>query len=316
MTDETMFAPSRPRTGLRTIILIVLIAFALGIGATVAFVSQYRQWFPGAAPLGAPTAAPVASTTAPGSSFMPPPEVGVLPPTADERVLAARLTALAAQLAAIEARTMAVDRDAHGAAAYAGRAEAMLAVFAARRALDRGLGLGYVEPLLRSRFGTSNPRAIAALIAASRSPVTVADLRQGLDAIAPDLATGTARDGWWAGLRREISGLVVLHRDTTPSPRPADRLTRARQALDAGQVEAALVEVSRLPGAPSATAWTTAARRYVDAHRALDALETAALLGQGSAPTTTPAAAQLPAPAPAAAASPPAALLPAPASGR
>lgn len=283
MTDETMFAPSRPRTGLRTIILIMLIAFAAGIGATVYFVSQYRQWLPGAAPLDAPAAAPVASTTAPGSSFMPPAEVGAIAPTADERVLAARLTALTAQLASIEARTATVDREAQGAAAYAGRAEAMLAVFAARRALDRGLTLGYVESLLRTRFGASHPRAMAALIAASQAPVTVADLRQGLDAIAPDLATGTTQDGWWAGLRREVSGLIVLHRDTTPSPRPADRLARARQALDTGQVEAALVEVSRLPGAPSATAWTTAARRYVDAHRALDALETAALLGQGTA---------------------------------
>lgn len=298
MSDDTIYAPSRPRTGLRTIVLIVLFAFATGIGATVFFLSQYRQWLPASmrAPLESGTAPTAAAM--PGATFMPPAEVGAVAPTPDERILQARLSALTAQLSAIEAKTAAVDRQAQGAAGYAGRAEAMLAVFAARRAIDRGLSLGYVEGLLRTRFGASQPREIAALIAASQAPVTVADLRLGLDAIAPDLATGTARDGWLAGLRRELAGLIVLHRDTTPSPRPADRLARAREALATGQVEAALVEVARLPGASSATAWMTAARRYVDAHQALDALESAALLGhampapmpQQAAPTTTPAA--------------------------
>ena len=281
MTDETIQASPRPRTGLRTIVLIMLFAFAAGIGVTVFFLSQYRQWLPASMRMPLESAAPATATAMPGASFMPPAEVGAIAPTPDERMLQARLAALTAQLSAIEAKTAAVDREAQGAAGYAGRAEAMLAVFAARRAIDRGLALGYVEGLLRTRFGASQPREIAALVAASQAPVTVADLRLGLDAIAPDLATGTARDGWLAGLRRELSGLIVLHRDTTPSPRPADRLTRAREALAMGQVEAALVEVARLPGAPSATAWMMAARRYVDAHQALDALESAALLGHG-----------------------------------
>lgn len=305
MTDETPFAPARHRTGLRTILLIVLIAFAAGIAATAYFLRQYRQWLPNATPVAVTAAAPTAPE--PSAAFMPPPEVGPGAPTADDRIVAMRMAALSAQLAALEARTVNVDRDSRAAAANAGRAEAMLTVFAARRALDRGLALGYVEGLLRARFGASQPREVATLVAASQTPVTIADLRLGLDAIAPDLATGTTKDGWWAGLQRELAGLIVLHRDSTPSPRPADRLARARQSLDAGQVEAALLEVSRLPGAASAMAWTSAARRYIDARRALDTLEAVALQGQVmgpvapvsvGAPTAAPAAVPTPTPTP------------------
>ncbi len=86
-----------------------------------------------------------------------------------------------------------------------------------------------------------------------------------------------------ASLRRELGNLIVLHRADTPSPLPADRLTRARRTLEAGHVEAALAEVARMPGADSAERWTTAARRYIGARQALDTIETAAILGQGAA---------------------------------
>ena len=46
----------------------------------------------------------------------------------------------------------------------------------------------------------------------------------------------------------------------------------------------ALAETMRLPGAPRAATGSTKARRYVAAHRALDEIESAALLG-GTAPT-------------------------------
>lgn len=283
MTDDARFGPPPARRGWRTTLLLLLIAFAGGIGATGFFVAQYRPWLMPGDPAPRQVAAPVAAP-APGP-FMPPPEIGAAPQSPDERALAIRITGLAAQLASLEARTMAVDRTARGAADYAARAESVFAVIAARRAIDRGQGLGTAEPVLRARFANTRPREVAAIMAASRMPVTASDLRLGLDAIAPDLATGTIRDGWLAGLQRELSGLIVLHRDTTPSPHPSDRLKRARAFLDAAQVEPALAEVSRLPGAPSAAGWVGAARRYVEAHRALDALESAAL---SSAPAGEP----------------------------
>jgi thioredoxin-like negative regulator of GroEL len=53
---------------------------------------------------------------------------------------------------------------------------------------------------------------------------------------------------------------------------------RARRMLESGQVDGALAEVARLPGRDKAAAWMTAARRYIQARRALDVLETAAIV--------------------------------------
>jgi hypothetical protein len=175
------------------------------------------------------------------------------------------------------------------------RAEGLLVAFAARRALDRGLGLGYIEGQLRQRFGATQPRAVATIVQASRNPVTAEDLRLGLSSIGSELMSGGDSDGWLDSFRRELASLVVIHKEGSLSSRPSDRLSRARHLLEGGQVEAALAEVKRLPGAARADRWIDAAQRYVDARRALDVIETAAILGQGgpAIPTvgaTTPAA--------------------------
>jgi hypothetical protein len=204
----------------------------------------------------------------------------------DPAALASREATLAGQLTALEARTAAVTSDAAAAAAQAGRAEGLMVAFAARRALDRGAGLGYLEEQLRSRFGRVQPRAVAYIDQAARQPVTLEDLRQGLDAIGPGLSTASGED-WLTSLRREVGGLVVLREAGTPSPRPADRLARARRLLDSGQVEAARAEVARLPGAGDAGNWMQAAERYVLSRRALDVIENAAIMGQASKPMVT-----------------------------
>lgn len=278
MSSEDMpFAVDRkPRWGLRTAMLMALLAFLAGIALTAVLVSQYRRWLPVSAQ--AMIDPPATTAAAPVTSFVPPPEAGTST-VLDSDTLGARQTALAAQLATLEARTAAIDMSARAAAGNANRAESLMVAFAARRAIDRGLGLGYLEGQLRARFGNGQPAAVAAILRAAHTPVTIEDLRLGLDTIAPDLATGASRDGWWASLRREVSGLIVLRREGTPSPRPADRLDRIRRLLDARQVEAALAEVARLPGAAQAERWTTAAGRYVQAHRALDTIEAVAING-------------------------------------
>jgi hypothetical protein len=75
-----------------------------------------------------------------------------------------------------------------------------------------------------------------------------------------------------------MAGLVTIRRENTPSTQPGERLRRAGQSLESGQVEVALLEVLRLPGHERADKWIADARRYVAAHRALDRLEGAALL--------------------------------------
>lgn len=200
-------------------------------------------------------------------------------PAVDPATLVTREAALAGQLTALEARAAAVSTDAAAAGAQATRAEALMVAFAARRAIDRGAQLGYLEEQLRTRFAPSQPRAVAIILQAAHEPVTAEDLRQGLDAIAPALAK-PARGGWWSNMRRGIGSLIVLRPEGTPSPAAGDRLDRARRLLADGRVDAARAEVARLPGASDAGAWMGAARRWVVAHQALDMVETAAILGQ------------------------------------
>lgn len=265
--------PSRPIPW-----LMILIAFAIGLAAMALAVHYYDRWAstPQAVVATGP-AAPVA--TAPGTVTPAPAPAGT---TID--ALSARENELGGRLAALESRTATVEEDARAAAGNAGRAEALLIAFSARRMLDRGQPLGYLEDQLRSRFGARQPAAVGAILQAGRTPVTLEDLRAGLDGVAPLLATGAANDGWLTSFRREIGGLIVIRHAGTPSMLPNDRLARAHRALDAGQVEAALAEVAHMPGAASADAWIKAARSYVGARQALDLLETAAVQGQASRP--------------------------------
>lgn len=295
MTDYVPIDATRAR-GPRTGVFLGIIALAFIAGAILTgYLMKRVTWFGGTAAGHDIVAAK--RTPAEPTNFNPAQPLNAngeaVNVILDPAALASREATLAGQLTALEARTAAVTSDAAAAAAQAGRAEGMLIAFAARRALDRGLGLGYLEEQLRNRFGRVQPRAVAYVIETARQPVTLEDLRQGLDAIAPGLSTASS-DGWLNSLRRELSGLVVLREAGTPSPRPADRLARARRLLDSGQVEAARAEVARLPGAGDAGNWMQAAERYVLSRRALDVIENAAVMGQASKPMVT---AEAPAPA-------------------
>lgn len=264
MSDFRPIETPPPTGGLRgrTVTVLVVLAFAIGLGLAL-YAARRVSWL---APPATVVAAPAKPTV-----------VAVTPPVqVDPAALATREAVLAGQLASLEARAAAISGDVQAAGEQAGRAEALLVAFAARRAIDRGLPLGYLEAQLRARFAGSEPAAAAAVIAAARAPLTLGDLREGLSAIGPDIATG-ASAGWAAGLRRELGNLVVLRKAGTPSPLPEDRLERARRLLEGGQVEAARAEVARLPGAAQATNWMMAARRYIATRHALDVLENAAL---------------------------------------
>lgn len=188
------------------------------------------------------------------------------------------------RLATIESRLAAIESQAQAAAGSAGRADAMLIAFAARRAIDRGVALGYLEPLLVQRFGRENQSAVATIITASRAPVQLDTLIADYRALGPALRGGGPDEGWWAGFRRELGSVVALRRADTPSPRPQARYDRALARLEAGEVDAALAETMRLPGAAHAAQWVARARRYIAAHRALDEVESAALLGNPAPP--------------------------------
>lgn len=216
-------------------------------------------------------------TSAPVRIAAPPPVISPSPaPSGTQRlVIDPETTRRVGQL---EQRVVQIDQQSRSAVGNADRAEGLLVAFAARRALDRGVPLGYLESLLRQRFGTSQPAAVATVITAARQPVTLEDLQEGLQDAAPQL-TGTGPDrSWWSAFQHELSGLVSVRKSGTPSTQPVERLSRAQRRLDAGQVDVALAEVLRMPGRDNASAWIANARRYVSARRALDTIETAALL--------------------------------------
>ncbi len=209
----------------------------------------------------------------------------VAPPTATVAVNADQ----AAHIATLEARLAAVENATQRAEGTAGRANALLVAFAARRAIERGVALGYLEPLLAERFGASHERAVATIVTAGRTPQTLDGLVADYERLGPVLR-GPARDeGWWTGVRRELGTLVSIHRADKPNPLPQARYDRAMAALRSGKVAAALAETMRLPGAsrPEAAEWISRARRQVLVGGALDEIESAALLGGGNATTAS-----------------------------
>ena len=194
--------------------------------------------------------------------------------------------ALAARVAELEQRLSRITLEAESASGNASRAEGLLVAFAVRRALDRGLSLGYLDAQLRLRFGDDQPNAVKTIIDTSREPVTLEQLRAELDAMAPQLV-GRGGDGdgsLWTGLRRELGELFVVRAAGTQSPRASERLDRARRYLAAGQADLAIAEDEAMPGSDVASEWLIDARRYHEARRALDLIETAAILEPRDSP--------------------------------
>ena len=190
---------------------------------------------------------------------------------------------LSAAVADLQLRLQRVENAAAQAQGSAGRADALLVAFAARRSLERGVGLGYLEPLLLDRFGSRHPQATATIVTSARSPVRLADLVREYEDLRPTLLAAGPQEGFWTSLKREFGSLIHVHRADRPSTQPQARYERALGQLSAGQVDAALAETMRLPGAARASEWIARARQYVAAHRALDQIESAALLGNRAA---------------------------------
>ena len=90
--------------------------------------------------------------------------------------------------------------------------------------------------------------------------------------LGPELRRGGPQDSWWTNFQREIGSLVEVHRSTRPAVNADARYNRAMQRLSSGDVDQALAETMRLPGAARAAV-----------HRALDEIESAALLTGPSA---------------------------------
>jgi hypothetical protein len=281
MTDERTDVAAR-RRALISYLLLPGLFFLLGLAAMGWLLSS---WDNGARMLGI---APTVEAQAEPEPSAPPPalpapqaessaEVAAPPPPAEPQriVIDPEITRRVAEL---ERRIGEVDSQSRAAIGNADRAEGLLVAFAARRALDRGVSLGFLEALLRQRFGATQPQAVGTVIAAARQPVTLQELQEGLQQASQQLTGAGPQQGWWEAFRAELGSLVTVRREGSPSPEPSERLRRATRRLEAGQVDVALAEVLRMPGREHAREWIADARRYVMARRALDTIETAALL--------------------------------------
>ena len=233
---------------------------------------------PAPAPPPAHPARPVPTTPLAEAPVEPEPERIMIDPEITRRV------------ALIERRIGEIDVQSRAAVGNADRAEGLLVAFATRRALDRGVSLGFLEALLRQRFGDTQAQAVGTIIGAAREPVTLQELQDGLQQVGPQLIGAGPEQGWWQAFRAELGSLLIVRREGSPSPEPSERLRRATQRLEAGQVDVALAEVLRLPGREHGDQWIAMARRYVLARRALDTIETAALLEPRVAPAQAAAA--------------------------
>ncbi|OBX20795.1 hypothetical protein A9995_03685 [Erythrobacter sp. QSSC1-22B] len=269
------------RPSMRPVLLAVLASFILG--GSLAGYGVYRWALDQDEPAAVAAAAPQAEVAADGSRGEPTPTPArtasaALGQTNDavERV-AEQQGGIDQRLAAAEQRLARLDIQAQAAAGNAARAEGLLIAFAARRAIEKGAELGFLADQLRLRFGDALPNAVRTIIANSRDPVTLDQLIARLEGIAPSLAEAN-RGFSWDLVRSELSQLFVVRRETTPSPQPQRRLDRARLFLESGRVEAAIEEVSKLPGAGNAEGWIADAQRFAATQQALDLVETSAVL--------------------------------------
>lgn len=203
------------------------------------------------------------------------------PPIAEQRV-----GSDSKEIATLENRLTRVESTAQRVEGSAGRADALLVAFAARRAIDRGVALGYLEPLLLDRFGRSHARAVATIITGSHSPVRLNDLVSEYRELGPQLRSSAPEESTWTQFKRELGSVIQIRRADRPSTQPDARYERALSALEDDEVDTALAETMRLPGAANADPWVRRARQYIAVHRALDEIESGALLAK-SAPATS-----------------------------
>ena len=258
------------RLGWTARLLIALVLILVGAAAATWALSRYE---PAARLLG------IVPATPPEQQRALPMQEPASQPSGVAQADRALNPAIADQIAQLQARIQRVESESEEVQGSAGRADALLIAFASRRAIDRGVALGYLEPLLVDRFGTRHPQAVATIVTASRSPVRLTELITQYQDLEPQLLGPAPDEDLWSGIKRGFSSLITVRSSDRPSSRPQARYERAFAHLMSGEVDAALAETMRLPGAPRARDWVASARQYVAVHRALDEIESSALIG-------------------------------------
>lgn len=293
MTQDSQIPPpssSRTLLGMALIVLLLAVSAALfwswrdGISGTEVTDDMAEQTIgDGRQSLGEPDATrPTPQPATEDAAPLPPASTAAVQEAAEAAVerVTEQQGSLDERLELFEARLRQLDLQARAAAGNAARAEGLLIAFATRRAIERGAELGYLADQLRLRFGDGWPNAVATIIGMSRDPVTLDQLIFRLEGLEPQLRNATEEPSL-DRLRRELSELFIVRRESSPSPQPMRRMERARLFLESGRYESAIEEVQNMPGAAAAERWIADTRRYAATQRAIDLIETGALLEPG-----------------------------------
>jgi hypothetical protein len=277
--EEPATAVAPRRTGRRLLLALVLLLL-IGVGAVFAAqrVPALQARLDSLLGLKSPTEAPAAAQAA--APTLLPPAVPQVSPQIAQPVPVAPLAPSSAdsRLAMLEARIAQLDLQAQAASGNATRAEGLLIAFATRRTLDRGAPLGYLEDQLKLRFADAQPNAVQTLIEAAAKPVTLDQLDAELAALKPKLTGSAPGESSWSRVKRELAGLFVVRQQAEASAVPEDKVERAQLLLASGKVTEAIAEVGRMRGAAAALPWISSAKRYDAVQRALDLIETTAML--------------------------------------
>jgi hypothetical protein len=264
--DITPTEPARSRS-IRGLVIFAMACFVIGIAAMGWLLTE---WTPARnLVLGAPPA--------PQAVLAPPQNAAPAPAAPEEEIVASP----EAHMAKIEEKLAIIDQQADSASNDASRAERMMIAFAARRAIERGAALGYLEGALMRQFGSTDANAVAAIIKGARAPVTLEQLEEGLDAARTGLITAPADTGWFKRIWNDVGNLAVIKHDGEDRLSPDQRFDRASRALERDRVDVAIREVEALPGQADAKPWLARARNYVQVRKALDRLEAITLSVSG-----------------------------------
>jgi hypothetical protein len=307
MQDDNPTFPTPPRrrksTGKRIVALLLAFLLGAGGGAYLAWSGELDRFLPQRAGRAQQAATDGAGARMAGGAG------------ANQAALASRapldvMGSLETRLAMLEERFSRINFEADAASGNAARAEGLLIAFSARRMIERGEPLGFVADQLRLRFADAQPQAVDTIVQFASNPVTIDELGARLEALTPDLTDNSQNLNFWQRTRQEVVSLFRVRSDSPTLLAPQARIDRARLMLSARRIRTAIAEVERLPGADAADKWIADARRFQEVQRALDLVETTAMLeprrlkdGAGqpveqASPLSTPSAAPTPEAAP------------------
>ncbi len=177
----------------------------------------------------------------------------------------------------LDDRLSRINVQAQQASGNADRTESMLIAFSARRAIDSGSALGYVENELRLKFGNSNPDDVRIIVNAGNNPVRLATLQNQLDIASEILLSPSSDASIWDVIKKEFGELFVIRKAGSQPPQPERRLARIKTSLANRDVKTAILEMEQMPGAENARGWISLAKRYLRVQKALDAVEKTAI---------------------------------------